>query len=100
VAKYVSGRMAVVYAGRVVEIGPTEDIMANPKHPYTQALLNSIPSIETKDLKPPVGEVPSLVNLPKGCRYNPRCPYVMERCKVDDPQLKEIEDRQVACWLY
>jgi peptide/nickel transport system ATP-binding protein len=100
VARFISDRVAVMYAGRLVELGSTDDIMTSPKHPYTQALLKSVPTLVTKDLQPPTGETPSLLNPPSGCRYHPRCPYVMEVCRTTDPELSPVENREVACWLY
>lgn len=100
VARFISDRIGVMYAGRIVETGPTESVITNPKHPYTQALLRSVPTLETHDVVPPAGEVPSLITLPSGCRFHPRCPYVMEKCKTTDPLLKPAGDREVACWLY
>jgi peptide/nickel transport system ATP-binding protein len=100
VARFISDRIAVMYAGKVVEIGPTEKVISNPKHPYTQALLRSVPTIQTRDIVPPVGEVPSLVNLPNGCRFHPRCPYVMDICKQQEPPLRKVGEVDAACWLY
>lgn len=100
VARFISDRVAVMYAGRLVELGATDDIMSSPKHPYTQALLRSVPNLVSKELQPPTGETPSLLRPPSGCRYHPRCPYVMEICKTNDPELSTVENRFVACWLY
>jgi peptide/nickel transport system ATP-binding protein len=100
VARYVSDRVATMYAGRLVEMGPTLDVLRNPKHPYTQALLKSVPTLETKRIEPPKGEVPSLINLPSGCRFHTRCPFVMEKCKTEDPALRRIGEVDVACWLF
>ncbi len=100
VARYISDRTATMYAGQVVEIGPTDEILKNPKHPYTQALLKSVPTLESKRVEPPHGEVPSLINLPKGCRFNTRCPFVMEKCKTNDPPMRRVGQVNVACWLY
>jgi peptide/nickel transport system ATP-binding protein len=100
VARFISDRVAVMYAGRLVELGATDDIMSSPKHPYTQALLKSVPTLVTKDLQPPTGETPSLLNPPSGCRYHPRCPYVMEICRTTNPELTPLENGEVACWLY
>ena len=100
VARFISDRAATMYAGEIVEMGPTKEIMGDPKHPYTQALLKSVPSLDQKEVAPPSGEVPSLINLPKGCRFSPRCPYAMDVCKTDDPQLKQVGDEYVACWLF
>ena len=100
VAQFISDRIAVMYAGRLVELGDTDDIMTSPKHPYTQALLKSVPSLETKGVEAPTGETPSLLNPPAGCRYHPRCPYAMEVCSTTVPELARIENNLVACWLY
>ncbi len=100
VARFISDRIAVMYAGKVVETGPTESVIFNPKHPYTQALLKSVPTIKSHDLAPPTGEVPSLVALPSGCRFHPRCPYVMDICREKEPELRKVGDVQAACWLY
>jgi len=99
-ARYISDRVATMYAGELVEIGPTDKVMGSPKHPYTQALLKSVPSLDTKEVAPPTGEVPSLVDLPSGCRYHPRCPYVMDVCKTTVPDLRNAGGQDVACWLY
>ncbi|MGD0476621.1 MAG: ABC transporter ATP-binding protein [Nitrososphaerales archaeon] len=100
IARYISDRVAVMYAGEIVEIGPTEDVLTAPKHPYTQALFSSVPSLENKEIVPPTGEVPSLINLPTGCKFHPRCPFVMEVCKTTDPGLRKVDNEEVACWLY
>jgi peptide/nickel transport system ATP-binding protein len=100
VAKFISDRVAIMYAGKVVEIGPTDQVMKNPKHPYTQALLKSVPTTDSKDIAPPIGEVPSLINPPSGCRFHPRCPHAMQVCSTTEPPLKFVEGEEVACWLY
>lgn len=100
VARFISDRIAVMYAGKVVETGPTERVISDPKHPYTQALLKSVPTVKSHEVVPPTGEVPSLVVLPTGCRFHPRCPYVMDICREKEPGLKEIGEVQAACWLY
>jgi len=100
VARFISDRTMTMYAGEIIESGPTKDVMASPKHPYTQALLKSVPSLDSKEVAPPSGEVPSLVNLPSGCRYNPRCPYVMDVCRKENPRPRNVEGEDVSCWLY
>lgn len=100
VARFISDKAATMYAGQIVEIGPTEQILKDPKHPYTQALLKSVPTLETKRIEPPHGEVPSLLDLPTGCRFHTRCPFVMEKCKTNDPVLKKVGEVNVACWLF
>jgi oligopeptide/dipeptide ABC transporter, ATP-binding protein, C-terminal domain len=99
VAKFISDRVAVLYAGKLVEIGQVEEVISSPKHPYTQSLISSVPTLSKKALTPPSGEVPSLINPPPACRFNPRCPYAMDICKKEEPPLFEIGGRKVACWL-
>ncbi|WP_297215544.1 ABC transporter ATP-binding protein [Thermoplasma sp.] len=101
VAKYISDYIVVLYAGKIVEYGPTSEVLSKPLHPYTQLLLSSVPTLDVKDVKPPIGDVPSLINLPQGCRFNPRCPFVMEKCRKEEPPLiSQGQNYQVACWLY
>lgn len=100
VARFISDWMLTMCAGEIFESGPTKQVTAAPKHPCTQALPKSVPSLDTKEVAPPSGEVPSLVNLPPGCRYNPRCPCVMDICRTEDPEPRNAEGEEVACWLY
>ena len=96
-------RVAVMYGGNIVEVGPTSRIFENPLHPYTKALLNSIPRMGTKleRLESIKGTVPNLISPPGGCRFHPRCPMAMDVCSVNKPVLLEIEDRHsVACFLF
>ena len=103
VVAHISHRVAVMYLGRIVEIADKADLFANPRHPYTQALLASVPvaNPKTKRLQPMVdGDVPSPINPPSGCTFHTRCRYVMDRCKVERPALADAGARhQVACWL-
>jgi oligopeptide/dipeptide ABC transporter ATP-binding protein len=101
VARYMADHIAVMYLGKVAEYGTAESILHNPRHPYTQALLASAPDVNLLSLpKPLSGEPPSMVSLPKGCRFAPRCPYVMERCKESQPSLFLKEGSLVACYLF
>ncbi len=100
VAQFISDRTAVMYAGKIVELGPSEEVIGNPQHPYTQALLKSVPVLGTKEIEGPKGETPSLLHPPSGCRFHPRCPYVMEICKTTEPELMMVGSAQVACWLF
>nr|WP_263326385.1 dipeptide ABC transporter ATP-binding protein [Neobacillus sp. Marseille-Q6967] len=104
VVKHVSNRIAVMYLGRIVEIADSSDLYANPKHPYTQALLSAIPVPNPDYKKEQIileGDVPSPVNPPAGCRLCTRCPYVMPICKKVEPKFENITDRHsVACHLY
>ncbi|MGC9086361.1 MAG: ABC transporter ATP-binding protein [Thermoproteota archaeon] len=103
VVNYVSDRVAVIYAGQLVEVGSVNDLINNPLHPYTKLLSACVPHpnpenrITVKDF----GEVPSLINPPSGCRFHPRCPYVMEICKRISPHLEKVsETHWVSCHLF
>uniref|UniRef100_UPI00355842A0 ABC transporter ATP-binding protein n=1 Tax=Alicyclobacillus tolerans TaxID=90970 RepID=UPI00355842A0 len=97
-------RVAVMYAGQIVEHGTVDDIFFRPQHPYTRGLLNAIPRIDADSkqrLKPIEGNVPSLTRMPKGCRFSPRCPFVMDRCKTKSPPLLGVDDAHSSrCWLH
>ncbi|MDA4116165.1 MAG: ABC transporter ATP-binding protein [Thaumarchaeota archaeon] len=93
-------RLYVMYAGGVVEEGPSIDFFAKPKHPYSQGLLTSTPTLTSNEIKGIPGFLPDLANLPPGCRFTPRCPFAMEVCKRDYPPLKGVGGERVACWLY
>ncbi len=99
VVRHIAHDVLVMYLGHAVEHGPKDRIYARPLHPYTQALLSSTPGITGVRRKRIVlkGELPSPLNPPKGCVFSTRCPYVTERCKVERPQLRELDGRQVAC---
>ncbi len=93
----------VMYAGKIAEQAPVKDLFKDPKHPYTKGLLNSIPKLghKTEYLPTIEGQVPSLSKLPKGCRFQDRCPFVMDKCRVDEPVLIDVgHERKVACWLH
>lgn len=101
--KYICDRIAVMYLGKIVELGTFEQIYITPKHPYTQALISAVPEPDPKSKKEriiPEGEVPNAVNIPSGCRFHPRCPFVKDICKLKEPLLKEVEGQTVACHLY
>ncbi|MUN29861.1 oligopeptide/dipeptide ABC transporter ATP-binding protein [Sulfuracidifex metallicus] len=100
VARFIADKIIVLYAGKVMEIGNSDKVLNDPAHPYTRSLVESLPSLQRKEVKPPEGEVPSLINLPKGCRFNPRCPMAISICREKEPPLIEMGDRKVACWLY
>ena len=97
-------RLAVMYAGQIAELGSVENVFDEPLHPYTQGLLQSVPNIrldEKEVLYKMPGEPPNLTHPPSGCRFNPRCPFVMNICPRIDPPLKEVAPgRFVHCWLY
>lgn len=100
VAKYLADDIVVLYAGKIVEKGAASGILSNPMHPYTQLLLKSVPSVDTKEIIAPTGDVPSLIDPPAGCRFHTRCPFVMDKCKVEEPPLEPVKEELVACWLY
>jgi len=94
-------RVAVMYAGKIVEIGTVEAIFSAPKHPYTQGLLRSLIHLDTTHLSSIRGAPPDLLSPPPGCRFAPRCPDVMPVCTTRVPRLTETESGQVAaCYLY
>jgi oligopeptide/dipeptide ABC transporter ATP-binding protein len=94
--------VVVMYAGRVVERGPVEDVFTSPQHPYTEALLQSIPMLgmtQAEPLRVIRGTVPSPLDWPPGCRFQPRCDYAFEKCVTEHPPLFPVERQQSACWL-
>ncbi|MEI2744990.1 MAG: ABC transporter ATP-binding protein [Ottowia sp.] len=95
-------RVAVMYAGRVAEIGPVHEVINHPAHPYTVGLMASIPDMEEdrETLNQIDGAMPRLNAIPRGCAFNPRCPRVFERCRVDRPDLLPAGATQAACWLH
>ncbi|RLG60409.1 oligopeptide ABC transporter ATP-binding protein [Candidatus Geothermarchaeota archaeon] len=104
VAKYITNRLAIMYLGKIVELGPTRRVLTDPLHPYTLALLSSVPVPNPRAKKKRIvikGEVPNAINPPPGCRFHPRCPRAMEICGRVEPKLMEIEKGHwVACHLY
>ena len=95
-------RVAVMYAGRIAEIGPVADVIHRPQHPYTVGLMGSIPSlvIETERLMQIDGSMPRLNAIPAGCAFNPRCTQVFERCRIERPDLIPVLTTRAACWLH
>jgi len=102
VVAQLADKIGVMYAGHLVEISSKENIYYNPKHPYTKALLDSIPNtnIKNKNLKYIPGSPPDLGNPPKGCRFAPRCEFAMDICQEQEPKIFSIEGSEVKCWLY
>lgn len=103
--KHISDRIGVMYLGNMVEIGDADDIYHEPLHPYTQALLSSVPIPDPKVARNKKrivleGELPSPINPPSGCVFRTRCPKATERCAQEKPALKTVGNRQVACFLY
>ena len=97
VVRLIADRIAVMYLGKIVEIGNTAEVWANPRHPYTQALLRAIPKPDGMGVLPAElpGDVPDPANPPRGCRFNPRCPMVMDVCRDKEPDFGPV-----ACWLH
>ncbi len=99
---YFADRIAVMYLGRIVETGSMREVLKNPKHPYTQALLSVIPVPNPRLRKKRIilqGETPNPINLPSGCRFHPRCPVAMDVCKQSDPPLIKVSETQHAACL-
>ena len=103
VVEHISHRVAAMYLGRIAELGPTEALFSNPLHPYTEALLGAVPIPDPTVRRKRIilaGDVPSRIKLPTGCRFHTRCHYAFDRCKVEEPVLKEVmPGHQVACHL-
>jgi peptide/nickel transport system ATP-binding protein len=102
VVRHLSDRVVIMYLGRVVEEGTTDELFGKPNHPYTTALLGEIPRLDTRKriFAPVKGEIPSPLNPPSGCHFHPRCPHAMPRCKVEAPVLREVAPgRRSACHL-
>ncbi|PLR86571.1 peptide ABC transporter ATP-binding protein [Bacillus canaveralius] len=101
VAAEMSNRIIIMYAGKIMEIGNTIDIFNQPYHPYTKGLLESVPKMDGKrgvPLQSIQGSIPSINEIPAGCRFSPRCPYATEKCFQEQPLLEFKNNRQVACW--
>jgi peptide/nickel transport system ATP-binding protein len=95
-------RVAVMYAGRIAEIGPVQDVIHHPAHPYTAGLMGSIPAMDEdrERLQQIDGAMPRLTAIPAGCAYNPRCPQAFDRCRVERPDLLAAGSTRAACWLH
>jgi len=94
-------RVAVMYAGRIAEIGPVRDVVISPSHPYTEGLMGSIPSLETRveRLRQIDGAMPRLTAIPKGCAFNPRCGKTIGKCREERPGLMPAGPTMAACWV-
>lgn len=100
VVRHVADDVLVMYLGRPAEMGPKQDIYANPLHPYTRALLSATPTLKPDPDKPKIkiaGELPNPLNPPSGCAFHKRCPYATERCSAEEPAFRQVGTRQVAC---
>ena len=95
-------RVIVMYAGRIVEEGQTSKVFSHPEHPYTWSLLRSIPRLDAEDhqpLNPIEGSPPDMVRLPDGCKFHPRCPFAIPRCRVEEPELLQVRAQRSRCWV-
>lgn len=105
VVQYLCDRVAVIYLGHIVELGDATDLLLNPLHPYSQALLSQVPIPDPKIAKSKKktlikGEIQSAIAPPSGCKFHPRCIYAKEKCKREGPPLIEVKKRFIRCWLY
>jgi peptide/nickel transport system ATP-binding protein len=104
IVEHMTHRVAVMYLGKIVEVAPKRELFAAPKHPYTEALLSAVPVPEPGAQRERViltGDVPSPINPPKGCRFHTRCPYAFDRCRQDEPALRQTEPGHwAACHLH
>jgi len=104
--RFMSHDIAIMYLGQIVEYGDTEHVLQDPLHPYTQALISastlSLPEDQEQGYQPIIlsGEMPSPLSPPSGCRFHTRCPYVMDICRTEIPEFKEIKHRFVSCHLH
>jgi peptide/nickel transport system ATP-binding protein len=103
IVEHMTHRVAVMYLGKIVEMAPRQQIFASPKHPYTKALLSAVPVPDPSARRNPMilkGDVPSPINPPSGCRFHTRCPYVFDRCRTEEPELRQrAEGQWAACHL-
>ncbi|KPV55118.1 peptide ABC transporter substrate-binding protein, partial [Paenibacillus sp. A3] len=94
VVRHISDRVAVMYLGQIVELASRDQLFGSPKHPYTQALLSSVPEPDVDGKRERIilsGEVPNAANPPSGCAFHPRCPHAVERCRIEKPVFREVE---------
>ncbi|MFC6639699.1 ATP-binding cassette domain-containing protein [Sulfitobacter sp. JBTF-M27] len=101
VVQHISDRVGVLYLGRLVEEAAPDELFDDPKHPYTQMLLEAAPKLGEfgRDVPPPKGEIPDPINPPTGCAYHPRCPLAADICKAERPQMRELREAKVACHM-
>jgi oligopeptide/dipeptide ABC transporter ATP-binding protein len=103
VVEHIADRVAIMYLGRIVESAPTEELFAHPRHPYTKALLAEAPRLDQRQraFEPIIGEIPSPLDPPPGCHFNPRCPLAQDICRSEAPKLQEISmGRRVSCHFW
>lgn len=100
IAREITNKIYIMYAGKIVERGKTRDVFANPMHPYTRGLLASVPKLSGEAFQGITGTIPNYVEPPTGCRFNPRCPFAKDRCREEEPVLEEIEEDHYAACFY
>jgi peptide/nickel transport system ATP-binding protein len=102
IAAELADRVATMYAGRIIELSPVRDLFYDPKHPYTVGLINAVPPItgDLIQLKSIPGTPPNLLELPVGCKFHPRCPYMTEECKAEDPPLLTVGPGHTAACIH
>jgi peptide/nickel transport system ATP-binding protein len=101
IAAELADRVATMYAGRIVEIGPVDDMFYQPRHPYTLGLIRAVPTVTGgfEELSSIPGSPPDLIDLPSGCKFHPRCPFATARCLEEDPPLEQVgAQHYAACW--
>ena len=101
IVQHMADTIGVLYLGRLIEEAPRDELFDNPRHPYTQMLLEAAPKLDGfgREVEPPKGEIPDPINPPSGCAYHPRCPIAVERCKNQRPQMEQKNKARVACFL-
>jgi len=101
VVHHMADKIGVLYLGRLVEEAPSDKLFEEPKHPYTQMLLDAAPKMDGfgREVEPPKGEIPDPINPPSGCAFHPRCPFAVDRCKQERPEMRKIGSSRVACHL-
>ncbi len=101
IVEHMADRIGVLYLGRLIEEAPKQELFADPKHPYTRMLMDAAPKLDGfgREVDPPQGEIPDPINPPSGCAYHPRCPIATDRCKQERPDMREIGESRVACFL-
>ena len=103
VVRHISDKVAVMYLGKIVEISPSKELYKNPLHPYTQILISSVPIADPSKKREPTilkGDVPSPINPPSGCSFHPRCPIAVDKCKTQEPELRDVgSEHFVSCHL-
>jgi peptide/nickel transport system ATP-binding protein len=101
VVQHMADVIGVLYLGRLVEEAPRDRLFDDPKHPYTQMLFDAAPRMDAfgREVEPPKGEIPDAINPPPGCAFHPRCPWAVERCRKERPEMRRIGDTRVACHL-